>query len=221
MAALAAAMEISPPHDHVNERSPRQPTAVDVARIAALFVNGGKGVAESAALALELLEASRWALQYAPASGKAPDYTLGVRLWEKYKAHHEEIRRYMSRVPRPEWKPNDSGAFEPMPFDEAMALFFPRVKVTDRMPRFRVWLMVSRQWSLIRAGEEIGRLRQSGIAKEDFDVYAMLLPMWWDARVKQKRAEAAKGKERQRRGRKVERIEEAQYKPSGLFGAEQ
>ncbi|HEY2329828.1 MAG TPA: hypothetical protein VGI63_08455, partial [Verrucomicrobiae bacterium] len=90
-----------------------------------------------------------------------------AKLWEACEA---EIENWSSRVTQSK---TDSELYEslvqdakaidslgPISFDDALKRMMPKVKATDRMARFRDFLMAFFPCNKIEAGESIGKLRE-------------------------------------------------------------
>lgn len=180
------------PFDQLDDKGRRKLTALEVAQIAAIFVNGGKTIVEAVGLALEVLDASQWALQYLNPEGYRQGYGYGAKKWLESQAGRALAIKHWASLPKADWKVSANGEVEPLPFDDALALLFPRIKVTDRMPRFREWLAAKNESSSIEAGEEIGRLKETGIDQPLFNWCALTMQDWLGKRIAEKRAASGK-----------------------------
>lgn len=180
------------PFDSLDVEGKRKLTALDVAQVAAVFVNGGKTIPEAVTMALELLDASQWGLQNVKPCGSPGGYDVGAKKWEAYQANRVLIDKHFASLPRVEWEPDGKGGFAPIPLDYALDLLFPRHKKDDRIPLFREWLALCNGCTSEEAGEEISRLREGGIGKNVFEWCTLTLEVWLAKRVSEKRRAAGK-----------------------------
>lgn len=176
-----------------------------IAGIAATLVNQGRSPVEAVGLAFELLELAVGGLDslkkkvettYCSEKG----YDFGVWYTAVMRAIHRNSLLDIAREPDPIFKSDDYGNFLPLDFDVALQNLLPRLKPTDRMPRFRQWLAHTLNISNIEAGDKVASYYKEGLPSDIYGSAKVYLRVWWKDELKKIRAVAGSKKGARKRG---------------------
>lgn len=150
-------------------------------------------------------------------------YEAGLAKFVEGKKIDEEGLEAEAKIPEWDWKYDEHGKKQPVPFDQGLKELMPlpgysKAKANDeRIARFKpffvCWLRSDpnedERELAKKADDAIGEMKRSGIPPREFGKWRVMFPEWWKRKVSHscstagQQGQQAKGKRKERQGRVI------------------